>query len=46
MFYSGNIYLAPKFDWSPAMSALVIHAGKLDEVRLGDSGGRNFRLGR
>ena len=35
VFYSGNIYLSPKFDWSPAMSALVIHAGKLDEVRRG-----------
>ncbi|CAI5496057.1 unnamed protein product [Closterium sp. Naga37s-1] len=33
-FYSGNIYHAPGFDWSHAMSALVIHAGKLDEVSL------------
>ncbi|GJP60213.1 hypothetical protein CLOP_g17424 [Closterium sp. NIES-67] len=33
-FYSGNIYHAPDFDWSPAMSALVVHAGKLDEASL------------
>ncbi|CAI5460790.1 unnamed protein product [Closterium sp. Yama58-4] len=33
-FYSGNIYHAPGFDWSHAMSALVIHAGKLDEASL------------
>ncbi|CAI5963147.1 unnamed protein product [Closterium sp. NIES-64] len=33
-FYSGNIYHSPDFDWSHAMSALVVHAGKLDEVRL------------
>ncbi|CAI7807962.1 unnamed protein product [Closterium sp. NIES-54] len=32
VFYSGNLYHNPAFDWSPAMSALVIHAGKLDEV--------------
>ncbi|CAI5499293.1 unnamed protein product, partial [Closterium sp. Naga37s-1] len=32
VFYSGNLYHKPSFDWSPAMSALVIHAGKLDEV--------------
>ncbi|CAI5528873.1 unnamed protein product [Closterium sp. Naga37s-1] len=32
--YSGNIYHAPGFDWSHAMSALVIHAGKLDEASL------------
>ncbi|CAI5468609.1 unnamed protein product [Closterium sp. Yama58-4] len=33
-FYSGNLYHAPGFDWSHAMSALVIHAGKLDEASL------------
>ncbi|CAI5984096.1 unnamed protein product, partial [Closterium sp. NIES-65] len=33
-FYSGNIYHSPGFDWSHAMSALVIHAGKLDEASL------------
>ncbi|GJP56296.1 hypothetical protein CLOM_g15364 [Closterium sp. NIES-68] len=33
-FYSGNIYHAPDFDWSHAMSALVVHAGKLDEASL------------
>ncbi|CAI5484322.1 unnamed protein product [Closterium sp. Yama58-4] len=33
-FYSGNIYHAPGFDWSHAMSALVIHAGILDEASL------------
>ncbi|CAI5979831.1 unnamed protein product [Closterium sp. NIES-65] len=31
-FTSGNLYHNPAFDCSPAMSALVIHAGKLDEV--------------
>ncbi|CAI5962947.1 unnamed protein product [Closterium sp. NIES-65] len=34
VFYSGNLYHKPSFDWSPAMSALVIHAGKLDEASL------------
>ncbi|CAI5980819.1 unnamed protein product [Closterium sp. NIES-64] len=34
VFYSGNLYHNPAFDWSPAMSALVIHAGKLDEASL------------
>ncbi|CAI7923081.1 unnamed protein product, partial [Closterium sp. NIES-53] len=34
VFYSGNLYHKPTFDWSPAMSALVIHAGKLDEASL------------
>ncbi|CAI5468200.1 unnamed protein product [Closterium sp. Yama58-4] len=33
-FYSGNIYHSPDFDWSHAMSALVVHAGKLDEASL------------
>ncbi|CAI5475241.1 unnamed protein product [Closterium sp. Yama58-4] len=33
-FYSGNIYHAPDFDWSHAMSALVVHAGKLDEASM------------
>ncbi|CAI7831228.1 unnamed protein product, partial [Closterium sp. NIES-53] len=34
VLYSGNLYHNPAFDWSPAMSALVIHAGKLDEASL------------
>ncbi|GJP76655.1 hypothetical protein CLOP_g7068, partial [Closterium sp. NIES-67] len=34
VFYSGNLYHNPTFDWSPAMSALVIHAGKMDEASL------------
>ncbi|CAI5953813.1 unnamed protein product [Closterium sp. NIES-65] len=33
-FYSGNIYHSPDFDWSHAMSALVVHAGKLDEASM------------
>ncbi|CAI5468177.1 unnamed protein product [Closterium sp. Yama58-4] len=33
-YYNGNIYHAPGYHWSPAMSALVVHAGKLDEASL------------
>ncbi|CAI5986054.1 unnamed protein product [Closterium sp. NIES-64] len=33
-YYNGNIYHAPGYHWSPTMSALVIHAGKLDEASL------------
>ena len=31
-YYDGNLYFTEKKAWSPAMKALVLNAGKLDEV--------------
>eukprot|EP00897_Mesotaenium_endlicherianum_P002556 jgi/Mesen1/2328/ME000155S01420 len=34
VFHSGNLYHNPRLGWSSAMTALVVHAGKLDEASL------------